>query len=394
MAGRLSAQITLSLINALPPNHVVHDVKLSGFGARRQGSSISYFVKIRVHGRQRWITIGRHGQPGPDGTVWSPDNARRQAIRIIGNPSLADKPAPNRQTQLLFADVADEFLNTHGAKHKPRTQEEQRRILRLFLKPALGMIELAAITRSHVEAAHAKWRKTPRSANHALAVLSTLMNWSEERGYRPNDSNPCRGVTRYKQSNRERYLQPDELGRLGTAIDQAATEGSAGPFALAAIRLLILTGARLTEILTLQWSFVDLDRRCLFLPDSKTGKKTIILNDGAVDVLRLLPRLENNPFVIVGHRHGTHLVNLQKPWRRIRALAGIDCRIHDLRHTFASVAVASGGSLPIIGRQLGHSQPQTTQRYAHLADDPVRRMTEVTGNVIMAAMTRGSGQKP
>lgn len=391
MPRRLSAPISISVINSLQTGDIVHDTKLAGFGARRQKNAISYFVKLRVHGRQRWITLGQHGRPTPDGTVWTPDTARRQAIKVMGNPAISEKrnPSPKAEARTLFPAVADKFLALHGAKLKPRTLEEQQRIVRLFLKPAFGKLEVAAITRTEVETAHAGWKTTPRSANHALAVLSTMMNWAEEHGYRPQDSNPCRKIAHYPQNNRERFLQPEELTRLGTALDQAASQELASPFAIAALRLLILTGARLSEILTLQWSFVDFERGCLFLPDSKTGKKTIVLNDGAVDVLRRMPRLENNPFVIVGHIHGTRMVNLQKPWRRIRAIAGLDdVRIHDLRHTFASVAVASGGSLPIIGRQLGHSQPQTTQRYAHLADDPVRHLTQITGNAIMNAMER------
>jgi integrase len=193
------------------------------------------------------------------------------------------------------------------------------------------------------------------------------------------------------ENKRERFLTPDELARLGAAFEKAEASHLVGSYAIAALRLLIFSGARLSEILTLEWSHVDLDRRIIFLPDSKTGKKPLTLNDAAIEVLKTLPKFANNPYVIAGHRHGAHLVNLQKPWQLVRTLAGLETvRIHDLRHTFASVAVASGGSLPILGRQLGHSQPQTTQRYAHLADDPVRKLTQTTGEVLALAMK----QKP
>ena len=153
------------------------------------------------------------------------------------------------------------------------------------------------------------------------------------------------------------------------------------PFIMAAIRLLVLTGARLNEILTLQWEWVDFDAQCLRLPDSKTGAKTICLNPPAMQVLADIPRLENNPFVICGGKPGAHLINLQKPWRRIRKLAGLDdVRLHDLRHSFASIAVASGMSLPLIGALLGHSQPQTTARYAHLSDDPLKKAVKTVGD--------------
>jgi integrase len=250
-----------------------------------------------------------------------------------------------------------------------------------------GPSPVAAISYAEVSAALIRWQHHPRAANYALAILSKIMSWAERHEFRPRNTNPCRGVQRYSESKRERFLQPDELARLGAALDHAATNNLAGPFALAALRLLILTGARLSEILTLEWSFIDLGRKMIFLPDSKTGQKPVSLNDDAAAVLASLPRLANNPYVIVGNRTGAHLVNLQKPWQTVRKLAGLEgVRIHDLRHTFASVAVASGGSLPEIGRQLGHSQPQTTQRYAHLADDPVRDLTERTGRKLAEAM--------
>lgn len=217
------------------------------------------------------------------------------------------------------------------------------------------------------------------------------MSWAEDQGYRPEGSNPCRRIQRYKETHHDRFLQPEELARLGTALEQAEAINLVGSFPLAAIRLLIFTGARLSEILTLKWSYIDLDCRMIFLPDSKTGKKPLSLDDPAIEVLTALPRFTNNPYVIVGNRHGSHLVNLQKPWRTIRALAGLDdVRIHDLRHTYVSVAVANGGSLPVIGRQLGHSQPQTTQRYAHLADDPVRQLAQATGAALASSLHPGA----
>ncbi len=160
---------------------------------------------------------------------------------------------------------------------------------------------------------------------------------------------------------------------------------------VAAIRLLALTGARLSEILTLRWDFVDLERACLRLPVSKTGKKVVYLSAPALELLSRLPRVEGNPHVIVGERRGAHLVNLQKPWRRLRHAAGLDeVRIHDLRHSFASVAAASGQSLIIIGALLGHTQPQTTARYAHLAADPLRAANESVGEKIADAMGTAS----
>lgn len=393
MANRISAPVTLTYIHAIQPGDVIHDTKLKGFGVRRQKNAISYFVKLRVRGRQRWVTIGQHGRPNDDGTTWTPDSARRKAIKILGNPAIAEKPvqAARPASSTLFGAVADTFLDLHGAKLKPRTLEEQRRIVKLYLKPAFGTKDICAITRTDVEAAHASWKDKPRAANHALAVLSKLMNWSEEHDYRGRDTNPCRRIPHYPTNNRERFLQPKELGRLGAVLTDLERSGTEDTHVLAAIRLLILTGARLSEILTLRWSYVDCGRRVLMLPDSKTGQKTIPLNSAAVTILKKIPRMEKNPHVIVGRKEGSRLINLQKPWRRIRALAKLDdVRIHDLRHTFASVGVAAGGSLPIIGRALGHSQVSTTQRYAHLTDTPVHQLTQLVGGRLVKAMR----QKP
>lgn len=391
MGNRISAPVTLSFINAIQPGDIIHDTKLSGFGVRRQKNAISYFVKMRVGGEQRWITIGQHGRPDGEGSTWTPDTARRKAIKIMGNPALADKPAQPvaAPRHSMFGDVADEFLRLHGAKHKPRTVEEQQRIVRRYLKPAFGHLDIAAVTRTHAEAAHASWNDKPRAANHALAVLSTLMNWAEEHGYRERDSNPCRRIPHYPQNNRERFLQPDDLARLGKVLKQVEKAKAVDTYALAAIKLLMFTGARLSEILTLRWSYVDLQRRALLLPDSKTGQKTIPLNSAAIDVLRKLPRLEKNPHVIIGKVPGSHLIALQRPWRYVRSLAKLDdVRIHDLRHTFASIGVAAGGSLPIIGRALGHSQVSTTQRYAHLTDTPVHQLSQTVGEQLLSAMSR------
>lgn len=383
MANIERKRITLTVVGTLPAGTTVWDTDVRGFCARRQRSStVSYLVKTRVGGQIRWYTIGRHGQP------WTPETARKRALKILADPDAVDAEKAQAQAD-RFADATEQFFATHGPKLKPRSLEEYQRLNRMYLLPTFGRMMLADISRAHVAKAHAAWRQHPRAANHALSVLSKIMSWCEDQGLRPANSNPCRRIDRYPENRRERFLTREELGRLGVALDRAEADGLADFYVVAALRLLILTGARLSEILTLKWSYIDRERQMIFLPDSKTGQKPIALNDAALAVLDALPRLAGNPYVIAGQREGRHLVNLQKPWRAIRKLAGLDeVRIHDLRHTFASVAVASGGSLPVIGRQLGHSQPQTTQRYAHLADDPVRRLTQLTGNTIAAALKR------
>jgi integrase len=176
-------------------------------------------------------------------------------------------------------------------------------------------------------------------------------------------------------------------------LREAEQNKSCSPWVVAAIRLLALTGARRNEILTLQWDHVSEEHGCLMLPDSKTGRKAIRLSPPALALLQTIPRLKGNPYVICGERPGRHLVNIESPWRRIRATAKLDdVRLHDLRHSFASVAASGGQSLVVIGKLLGHSQPATTARYAHLADDPVRAASDAVGKHIAAAMDRTSGE--
>ncbi|HZK90155.1 MAG TPA: site-specific integrase [Stellaceae bacterium] len=220
--------------------------------------------------------------------------------------------------------------------------------------------------------------------------MSTMFNLAERWGLRPDGSNPCRHVDKYPQHRRERFLSPAELARLGDAL--VAYDGS--PYTVAAVKLLVFTGARLGEILGLRWEWIDFERGEARLPDSKTGAKTLHLPPPALAVLAGLPRLDGNPYVIAGAKPGAALVNLEKPWRAIRQSAGLDdVRLHDLRHAFASVAASSGMGLPIIGKMLGHSQPATTARYAHLASDPVKAAAAAVAGKIAAAMS-GSGGEP
>jgi len=363
---------------------MLRDTEIKGFGVRRQRGAPVYFVRKRVHGLARWITIGTHG------AGWTPDKARKEAQAILG--AIADGEDPAQAKRLdrdrsRVTDAAELFLAHHGPKLKPRTREEYERLFKLHLLPAFGHRRVDEINRTDVARFHAERSATKAGANFALACLSKFMNWAEEHGLRPENSNPCRRVKKYTAVKRERYLTGEEFARLGAELDRVDAEGEDSPFVTAALRLLILTGARLNEILTLKWSFVDLERGLLFLPDSKTGQKSIRLSEAAVAVLAGLPRHSGNPHVLPGRVEGGHLINLQKPWRRIRERADIaDVRIHDLRHSFASVAAASGGSLPMIGKLLGHSQPQTTARYAHLADDPLRELNERVGGTIADAL--------
>jgi len=229
-------------------------------------------------------------------------------------------------------------------------------------------------------------------ANRLLAVLRKLFNWCEERGYRPDGTNPCKHVAPYRERSRARFLAEAELARLATALSDAERDGTVSPAATTAVRLLIFTGARRGEILGLRWADVDIERAMLRLPDSKTGAKSVYLSPPALEVLAAIPRQPENPYVIVGRRAGEPLADLNHPWAKIRKRAGLeDVRLHDLRHSFASAGAAGGLSLPVLGGLLGHSQPQTTARYAHLSADPLRQGADLIGRRIAAAMAGGTG---
>ena len=221
------------------------------------------------------------------------------------------------------------------------------------------------------------------AANRCLALLSKMFNLAETWGWRQEHSNPVRLVAKYPESESHRFLSDDELSRLAATLHQCDQDGSVSPQVTAAIRLLLLTGARLSEILTLRWNYIDQRGGFLNLPDSKAGTRVVFLNEQATAVLASIEPVPGNPYVITGAVEGQHLVNLQKPWRKLRKMAGLeDVRIHDLRHSFASIAASGGASLPMIGQLLGHSQVSTTKRYAHLTAQPVREVNEKVGSIL------------
>ncbi len=371
-------------MEALQPGETVWDDRVIGFGVRRQKKGVSDIVKARLNGRQKMLTIGRHASP------WTPETARREAQQLLAQLARGIDPIEKKRQQRAKRSLDklwDVFVQEHVSKLKPRTQWDYTDRYRRLIGPVLGKKPLADITRDDIISLHRKLGHIPRSANFCLAILSKLMNWAEAKGLRPQNSNPVRGIRKYPENHRERFLSAEELQRLSEALEVELQEHN-DMYAVAAIRLLILTGARLGEILTLRWDYVDVERGLLLLPDSKTGKKAIVLNAAAREVLKQLPRLAGNPYVICGHKEGQHLVNLQKPWQRIRKRAGLeDVRIHDLRHTFASLAARSGGSLPRIGALLGHTQMQTTQRYAHLIVDDLRQLAETVGDELASIMS-------
>ncbi|TWD57807.1 site-specific recombinase XerD [Agrobacterium vitis] len=359
----------------------VWDDDLSGYGLKVTPAGKKVFIlQYRMGRRSRRMTLGVFGP-------LTADQARSQAQAALRQVARGDDPMAERdlkRTEKVTGELLDEFLNVHvNAKLKARSGVEYRRLVDKLLPKRFLRMPITEIARADVSQIHNKLAGTPYQANRLLAVLRKFFNWCEAQGFRPDNSNPALHVEQFKERKRERFLSPAEIAHLGSVLTTVESEGAVSPFVIAAIRLLILTGGRLNEILTMRWEWVNFDNACVHLPDSKTGAKTIYLSAPALQVLATIPRLDGNPHVICGQKAGARLINLQKPWNAIRRKAGFaDVRIHDLRHSFASIAVANGMSLPMIGKLLGHSQPQTTARYAHLADDPMKQATDLIGSKI------------
>ena len=278
--------------------------------------------------------------------------------------------------------MAERYLRQYAeVRKKTRSVEEDRRLLEKLILPELGPMRVSAITRGDITNLHYALVKTPVQANRVLALLSKMFNLAEVWELRPDGTNPCRHVEKYPEKKHERYLSSAELVRLGEALAAAEKEGKESPSALLGIRLILFTGARHREVLCLRWQDVHLEHRLLTLPDSKTGRKDIVLADPAAQLLRSACGQTSSPWVIPGKDPTAHLYSLGGPWRRLRETAGIpDVRLHDLRHSYASVAVGLGLGLPIVAGLLGQTQLATTQRYAHLDLDPRRRAAEVVAS--------------
>lgn len=389
------------------------DMDIKGFGLRVFPSGQKSWVfeyKVDGGGRKastRRVTIGRADEFTPDQARKIADKLRSQAK--MGQDPQADKI--NYRKAATVAEVITDFIDKHvTAKKTASTKALYEDILNRIVKPALGSKKAKGLSRADLAKLHLDWSRTPFQANRMLAVVGSMYAFAAKHGLVPEGCNPARGIEKYAEASRERLLSADDLVRLGEAIRVAETSGIAwvldpekkskhvpkqkretiiGEHAAAALRLLLFTGARLREVLHLEWSHVDLERGLLLLPQSKTGKKTIVLNAPAMEILSNLTRVGR--YVIAGDTAGTEKEqprsDLKRPWAMVIRHAGLaDLRIHDLRHNFASFGAGGGMGLPIIGKLLGHTQAATTQRYAHLDADPLRRASNAIGASIAAAM--------
>ena len=385
MAGFSRARLTIDRIERLDPGQVIMDTDEPALGVRRQGKARVYFIRKHRAGRRHYVTIGEHGAGGLTVTL-AREKAKRLVAAINDGFSPAEARAHDRGIPTV-AGLADEWMRLHvDAKLKPKTARAYRSSLKVTILPSLGSVRIDSVTPDLAQRMHHAARHKPYAANRAMAVLSKMHAFAERCGYVKPNTNPVRGTERFRETKRERYLSAEELNRLGLALNDPDIGARHSPFALSAIRLLLLTGMRLNEVLRLQWTDVDLTRGIALLPDSKTGRKPVILGVAAVDLMTGLPRTSSR-YLFPGAKTDQPLESVRKTWASITRVADLDgVQLHDLRHTFASVSASSGASLPMIGRLLGHAQPQTTSRYAHLAIDPVREVANLTAGSIAAAL--------
>jgi integrase len=418
-----AVRLTKRIVDALRARDkvfIAYDLDLKGFGVRMTPAGAKTFVleyRPGTGGRavaKKRLSIGSTN-------ILTPEQARRiakdhlAAIRGGADPLAARAAAKN---SLTVDQLGEMFLSEHIAtKRKKSTLDLYSYAIRKCVSPAMGRRAATEIVKADVLKLHHSMRDRPVTANRTLAALSSLFAWAGkvETGYVPEGFNPAARIEKNKEQGRERFLSTVELERLGKALDDAETIGlpwdtddqgpkakhlakpenritKLSPYTTAAIRLLILTGCRLREILHLRWGEVDFERGLLFLPDSKTGRKTIILNGPALSILSGLP--QSGTFVIAGASPARPRSDLNRSWTAVRRRAGLDgLRLHDLRHSFASVGVGAGLGLPIVGKLLGHTQASTTNKYAHLDADPLRRVSEIIGAQIDQAMRASERQQ-
>lgn len=422
MASRRLTQQAVTRLGASDRDAFVWDTELRGFA-----------VKVTPTGRKVYVVQYRHGhgRRAPDRRVTlartdelTVEEARKLARATLatvvhgGDPAYDRREARDAET---LGEVLPAFLDEVEAKKKPRTAYEWRRLLKRDVVPVLGRTKIRDLDALALSRLHLRMRTRPVMANRVLGTLSALLEWAERRGMRPVGSNPALGVERYREQERERYLTRDELRRLSIALATAETVGLppatkhrkkpktaekakhrpksadvpkvADAVAVNAIRLLAFTGFREQEALSLRWDAIDFDRSAVTLADTKTDKSTRPLGAPALELLRSIPRVEASPYVFPGAKPGAHRVEIRRVWEAVREAAHLEgVRLHDLRHTVASVAVSGGASLPIIAAILGHKDSKSTQRYAHLIESARREAADKAAGDVYAAMNGNATQ--
>lgn len=369
-----------------PVTYVIRDTEVRGFGLRITKNGSKAFVLNYTHrGRKFRLTLGRVDEGALAGAM------RAVALRMVGEVARGVDPGVAARASAAIPTIAEfgeRYLEQYAWRYKARASaREDQRLLGKEIVPRIGQLRLDAVTRADVENVHAAMSSHPFAANRTRALLSRLFNLAFDWGVLPEGRNPVLRTRRYEERGRERFLTDEELGRLGGALAAAEASGER-PAGIAAIRLLALTGMRKSEVLRLRWEELDLARGFATLPRSKTGKKIVPLGPEAVALLEQVPRWDYTEFVFPSRRAGVPSDQaLWKVWNRVRTAAGLrDVRLHDLRHTWASDAVGAGVPIYTVGKALGHRKSSTTERYAHLANDPLREAVAGTSGRIAGAM--------
>jgi integrase len=386
-------RLTDASINSLNPDgrdRLIFDNRQPGFGLRLTPAGSKIFVaQGRVAGRKRRVTLGYY----PNITV---AKAREDALQVLADMRRGCDPLGERKARLKASgagvttvnDLLDKWTRDHvEPKLKPRTASDYTRLFTRHIRPALGHLSIATVTRDDINRMHVKMRATSRRANYAVTTLRALFNFAIDLGLRPAGSNPTKRVKLYRERIIERPLTEAEIGQAADGINKAERTGRIGPHAAAGLRIAMLTGARASEVTAIQWPHIHWERRLVRLPDSKAGTPRIIhLSDAALEVLKSIPRISK--FVIAGRNVNEPYCNLTRAWIIAREYAGLcDVRLHDLRHNFASLAGSRGASLQMIGRLLGHRTPTTTLRYVHLVRDAVSDLNDDIGAAMTAAIS-------
>jgi integrase len=390
----MPARLTEALLDSLKPtdrDRFVFDTQLGSFGYRLTpaGTGIFFVGKPRR-------TVGYRS----DLTVAEARELARQALVDVrqGKDPIAERKVRIKAAQageMTIAQLADKWMADYvRPKLKPRTIDDYERLLAQHIGPALGHLPVPRIDHDDVNQLHVTMRRTPRRANYTISTVRALMNFAEKLRLRPPASNPAKGIKFYRERTVERFLSEAEIARAAEGITAAERAGKIGPHGAAGLRLALFTGARSGEVTAAQWSHVDWQRKLIRLPDSKTNEpRTIHLSDAALEVLRTLPRV--GPYIVAGAKESEPYKNLGRAWIIARKYAGLeDVRLHDLRHSYASLAAGRGVSLQMIGKLLGHRVPATTQRYAHLARDAVAAVNDELGAAMTAAIEKGREASP
>lgn len=347
------------------------DDALPGFGVRVYPSGKKAFVlTYRLNGRKHIIGLGRYG-------VLTLDQARDKARKALAGVLDAKDPMAQKRLGKTVKELCKAYLERHAKVHKKTWAADERRI-RQHILPAWGSLAASVVSHADVASVHSNIGREHRyEANRTVELVSKMFQLARRWGYVPEDhANPARDIDHFREEKRDRWVTPEELPRLAQAIDQEPNL-----YARSALWLYLLTGARKSELLAAKWAEVDFERRELRLPQTKAGRTHYLpLSEPALTLLTNLPKLDGNPYIFPGLKPGAHLVNINKPWRRIRKAAGVeDVRLHDLRRTVGFWLAQAGNSLHLIGRVLNHSNQATTAVYARFGEDHVRQALEAHG---------------